>query len=58
MQPTQSILRILNAQDRPRRTQRVRQADRFEILTAASEAEDICPDWIADRLSEPERVSP
>ena len=42
----------------PRRILRVRQADRFEILVAASEAEDICPIWITDRLSERERVSP
>ncbi|MFK7744093.1 MAG: hypothetical protein AB8B47_03495 [Roseobacter sp.] len=41
-----------------RGTMRTRQADRYEMLVAASEAEDICPIWITDRLSERERVSP
>jgi hypothetical protein len=41
----------------PRRTLQVRQADRFEILAAASEVDDICPVWITDHLSERERVS-
>lgn len=45
-------------QDRParRRTLRVRQIDTFEALVAASEAEDICADWIVDRLTERESV--
>jgi hypothetical protein len=57
MQPNQDTLRRSTDAREPRRTPRVRQADRFEILAAASEAEDVCPIWIADHLSEGERVS-
>lgn len=41
-----------------RRTPRVRQAETFEMLMAAAEAEDTCPVWITERLSERERVWP
>ncbi|WP_425037465.1 hypothetical protein [Primorskyibacter sp. S187A] len=36
----------------PRHTPRVRQADRFECLVAASEVDEICPIWIIDRFEE------
>lgn len=41
----------------PQDTRRIRQADRFEVLAAASEAESASPTWIADQLSDFERVS-
>lgn len=40
-----------------RRTLRTRQADRLDILTAASETEEIWPEWLCERLLERERVS-
>ena len=58
MQPNPNTPRRPTDVREQRRTLRVGQADRFEILVAASEAEDICPIWITDRLSERERVSP
>ena len=57
MQPNQDTPRPSTDARELRRTPRIRQADRFEILAAASESEDICPIWITDRLSERERVS-
>lgn len=58
MQPNQDATLRNTVGREPRRTPRIRQADRFEVLTAASQAEDICPIWITDHLSEPERVAP
>ena len=58
MQPNQNTPRPSTDARDLRRTSRIRQADRFEILAAASEAADLCPIWITDRLSERERVSP
>ena len=58
MQPHQNTPRPSTGALELRRTSRMRQADRFEISAAASEAEDICPIWITDRLSEREQVSP
>lgn len=57
MQPNQDTPKPSTDACDLRRTSRIRQADRFEIRAAASEAEDICPIWITDRLSERERVS-
>lgn len=57
MQPIQNA-RLWSTDARElRRTLRVKQADRFEMMAAASEAEDLCPIWIAERLIESERVS-
>lgn len=56
MQPNQDALRRSTDATDIRRTPRIRQADRFEILAAASEAEDLCPIWITERLSERERA--
>ncbi len=58
MQPNQDSLKQSTDVRDLRRTSRIRQADRFEIFATASEAEDICPIWITDRLSEREGVSP
>lgn len=58
MQPNHDVLRRSTNARELNRTSRIRQADRFEILAAASEAEDICPIWITDRLSEREWMSP
>lgn len=55
MLPIQNAERHANARPEPRRTLRSRQADAFEALAAASEAEDICTVWIADRLLEREQ---
>lgn len=40
----------------PRRTPRIKQSDRFDVLVAASEATDICPIWVTDILADPERA--
>lgn len=58
MQLIQDILRRSGDSCEPRRTSRIRQADRFEKLAASSEVDPICPIWLTDRLSERERVSP
>jgi len=57
MPSKQNAQKPLFDKDTQRRTLRIKQADRFEILAAASEAEDICPIWITDRLSERQQVS-
>ena len=57
MQPTHSTTKLIAEINEQRRTSRVKQAERFEVLSAASEAENICPVWISDRLAESERVS-
>lgn len=58
MQPNQDAPRRSTYARELRSRPRIRQADQFEILAAASEAEDICPIWITDHFSERERVSP
>lgn len=58
MQLIQHVSRHSTGGRDPRRTPRVRQADRLEVLAAASKVEDICPVWITDHLPEHERVSP
>ena len=57
MQLTHSTTKLTAKVNELRRTSRVKQAERFEVLSAASEAENICPVWISDRLAESERVS-
>lgn len=39
------------------RTLRVRQSDKFEVLVAASEADQISTEWLADRFSDTEKAS-
>lgn len=57
MQPIQDAQQRRHDADDQRRTLRSRQADRLDVLVAASQVEDLCPHWIADRLSERERMS-
>ena len=47
----------LNDAFEPRRNLRIRQADRFEALAAATEAENICPFWVMDRLADRDEVT-
>lgn len=58
MQPIQDPSRLSVDTPDPRFGPRLQQADRFEILAAASEAEGICLIWIADRLAEREQPAP
>jgi hypothetical protein len=57
MKPIQDFLRRTADEHDPSRTCRFKQAGKFEILAAVSQAEAICPIWITDRLSKQERVS-
>lgn len=56
MQPIQDAKCRVDTEPEPRRTSRTKQADRFDVLFAASQTEDFCPVWIAERLSDREPV--
>lgn len=53
----QDAQRRPNNADGPRRSPRLRQADKFEVLVAASEVEDTYTSWIADHLLHRDEVS-
>lgn len=56
MQPPKNTNHVTHDRSGPRRTLRVRQGDTLEVWVAASEAEDTCAVWIADRFSERDPV--
>lgn len=59
MPPIQDPKMHSDTTSEPRRTQRTAQADRFEMLAAASETEagGICLIWLTGSLSVPAQVS-
>lgn len=56
MQPPPNADHLAVDRSEPLRSLRVRQADAFEALVAAAEAQDLSTAWIADRFVERERV--
>ena len=56
MQLTQNTTYSTAYAKTPQRSARIMQSDRFEIMIAATEAENSCPLWVADALSQNERV--
>lgn len=57
MQQKQVELSRLQEDRRVARTRLCKQADRLELLISATDAEDVCPLWFAERLSDHERLS-
>lgn len=57
MQQTKSTDHFFDVTDHQRRTARTRQTENIEVLIAASECQDVCAEWIADRFLTTEQVS-